>query len=392
MKPKVASILKHIIDSLFVIAMTVIVVLVVWMFAESHIDKSIKFLSEVAPLLLIISFALISAFLGWIFPREMRASVLSIRLWPKHWGLAIRGLIGAITTIVLAKQFRLLEVEYEQVIEIGLLIAIVESLVLLVGWGTAKLHLWFHESSRNNARNHQTGDEPIHRLKDNLFPEYEITARRILDRLELDKDADLKGPNIAIVGPYGSGKTSLCNIVEDICQAEKLRFCRFEAWQFLTADAAVRGLLDEIIRTVQGLVDCSAVGSLPDKYLDALRVCPNGWLGMIGTFLSKRLSTEDVILVLQDVLLRIDKRIIVFVDDFDRLESNSREMQDAVAAALNQLQNLTNVQYVLCVGPMHEGKGADLLKLTRFQEFMPEVSNLDIIKKLRSMRDEVITE
>ena len=111
---------------------------------------------------------------------------------------------------------------------------------------------------------------------------------------------------------------------------------------------------------------------------------------MIAAMLRKKRNPEDIIRALQDVLLRIDKRVIVFVDDFDRLESKSKETQQAIAAALNQLQNLTTVQYVLCVGPMREGSGADLLKLTRFQELVPEVSGQEVVERMRDLRDEAI--
>jgi hypothetical protein len=112
---------------------------------------------------------------------------------------------------------------------------------------------------------------------------------------------------------------------------------------------------------------------------------------VIANILRRRRNTKEIMQVLQDVLLRINKRVVVFVDDFDRLESSSRDTQQIIAAALNQLQNLTNVQYVLCVGPMREGAGADLLKLTRFQEQMPEVSSEKVIEIIKILRDEIIT-
>ncbi|MHC4693099.1 MAG: hypothetical protein ACYS67_10195, partial [Planctomycetota bacterium] len=43
------------------------------------------------------------------------------------------------------------------------------------------------------------------------------------------------------------------------------------------------------------------------------------------------------------------------------------------------------------VGPMREGAGADLLKLTRFQELMPEVRDEEVIKRIKALRDEAIT-
>ncbi len=269
--------------------------------------------------------------------------------------------------------------------------------VLLVAMSLAKIHLWLCEKSKHLKNTLDADDVPIHALEENLFPEHEVTARRILARLELGKDQRVRGPNVALIGPYGAGKTSLCNLVKDIYRKERLQrrdnptlFCRFEAWKFLTPDAAVRGLLDQIVNEVQQVVDCSGLGSIPEEYLDALRSHPNAWLGMLGMLLRKRRSPAEIVGSVQDVLLRLGKRVVVFIDDFDRLESKSKDTQQAIAAALNELQNLTTVQYVLCVGPLHEGPGADLLKLTRFQELMPELGGQEVVERIRNLRDEAV--
>ncbi len=397
MKSKSAAILKHIIDSLFVVVLAAIIVLVAWTVAQSYCEKFIIWIVQFEFWILAFGIIAISVVLGWIFPKEVIASVRSLKLWPRHWGLAVRGFLGSVITFGLAWCTELLEIESKWLLVLLLGIIFVESLVLFLGWRVAQINLYLRESSRSRARDEHTDDEPIHTLEENLFPEHEITSRRILDRLNLGKDTGGRGPNVAVIGPYGSGKTSLCNLIKDISKKESnsrsnipLVFCRFEAWEFLTADAAVRGLLDQIVSKVEGLVDCSGLGSLPEEYLDTLRACPNGWFGMIAAMLKKRRNPEEVIRTVQDVLLRIGKRVIVFVDDFDRLESKSKETQQAIAAALNQLQNLTNVQYVLCVGRMREGAGADLLKLTRFQELMPEVRGEEVIEKIRVLRDEAI--
>ncbi len=396
MKPKSAAILKHIIDSLLVTFLAATVILLVWNVAQSYFEKFIVWGAQVKFSILAFVVVAISGGLGWIFPKQMMASFRSLKLWQRHWGLAIRGFLGSVLTLGLAWWIGLLEIETEWFVVLGLIIS-VEGLVLLVGAATAKPHLCLRESSKRSARNQQTHDEPIRTLEENLFPEHEIVAKRILGQLEMGKDTNGKGPNVALIGPYGSGKTSLCNLVKDIhlreCDQKNgsaLLFCCFEAWQFLTVDATVRGLLDEIVSTVQELVDCSELGRIPDEYLEALGVSPSWWLRVLATIFRKSRNPQETIRALQDVLLRINKRVVIFVDDFDRLESSSQKTQDAIAAALNQLQNLTNVQYILCVGPMEKGAGADLLKLTRFQELMPQVRDEEVIKTIRSLRDEAI--
>lgn len=397
MKPESFAILRHIIDTMFMIVLATIIVLVAWTFGHAYFKTVKAWIAQVEYVYMAVTVIGISAVLGWSFPKKVRASFRSLKLLPRHWGLVVRGFLGCVLTMLLACLIGLLKVKTGQLALLIIGVIGIEGLALFVGVVLAKLHLCIHDRTTCIGKNVDIDDRPIRILEENLFPEYEVTARRILGQIELGKNKRTKGPNVAVIGPYGSGKTSLCYLVEDINRKERdkgigsdLVFCRFEAWPFLTADAAVRGLLDEIVSKVQELVDCSRLGAVPEEYLEALRACPNGWFGMIATILGKRRNPEEVIMAIQDILSRIGARVVVFVDDFDRLESTSRETQGAISAALNQLQNLTTVQYVLCVGPMHEGPGADLLKLTRFQELMPEVRGQEVIERMQELRDEAI--
>lgn len=399
MKPESAAILRHIIDTIFIVILAATIVLAAWIVGHAYCKTVIAWIAQVKYVYIIVGVMSVSAVLGWSVPKKVIASFRSLKLLPKHWGLIIRGFLGYMLTLLLAWLTGWLKIETSQLAVRIIGVIGVGGSVLFVGWVLAKLHLWLRDSSVQLRKNVDTDDRPIRVLEENEFPEYEAAARRILSRLKLGRDKGTGGPNIALIGPWGSGKTSLCYLVKDISRNEQdqridsaLEFCRFEAWQFLTADAAVRGLLDQIVNKVEDLVDCSGLGAIPEEYLETLRACPNGWFGTIAAILNRRRSPEEVVRAIQDVLLRIGARVVVFVDDFDRLENTSREAQGAISAALNQLQNLTTVQYVLCVGPMREGPGADLLKLTRFQELMPEIQGQDVIERIRDMRDKAISE
>jgi len=50
-------------------------------------------------------------------------------------------------------------------------------------------------------------------------------------------------------------------------------------------------------------------------------------------------------------LERLGLRLVIFVDDLDRLEKSAPNAQQAIAQALNQLQNVSNIQYVVAIGP-----------------------------------------
>ena len=394
MKPKTAAILRHIIDTIFLIMLASFILLKI---AQIFYEKDFAWIAQLDYSHMVIAFVLFSALVGWFAPKKVLASFRSIKLFPGHCGLVAKVFFVCLLSIVLAYWITLLKIETSQLSALLIIVTLLEVTALFVSYLMAKVHdrLILHE------RNLKTDDGPIQELEENLFPECEETARDILKRLDSGRRDGARGPNVALIGQYGSGKTSLCNLVKAIKREQDYKndralvFCRFEAWQYLTSDAAVRGLLDEIVGKIQDMVDCSGLGALPEEYIETLRSCPNGWFAMTAAILKRKRNPEEVVRAIQDVLLRIGKRLVLFVDDFDRLESKSKEAQEAIASALNQLQNLTTVQYVLCVGPMHigpmhKGPGADLLKLTQFQELMPEMKGKTVIERMHDLRDEAL--
>ena len=249
-------------------------------------------------------------------------------------------------------------------------------------------------------------DQPIKCESESLFQSYPVVARRILKRIltESHEESHIL-PSIALIGPYGSGKTSICNLVEDIYNQEKkepklpeIIFCRFEAWQFLSAEAAVRNLIKIAAETIQELVDVAALWRIPEKYIEAIKGSGSKWTRLIGALLVGSHDTHEIISVIGDTLLRLDIRLVIFVDDFDRIEEDSIETQKAIAKALNQLQNLPNTQYVISVGPTKSiidedrivERSWDLLKLTRFQELVPEVDPNEVVELMKQLRGRVL--
>ncbi|MCX5672236.1 MAG: P-loop NTPase fold protein [Planctomycetota bacterium] len=94
---------------------------------------------------------------------------------------------------------------------------------------------------------------------------------------------DAPGGNVALIGSYGSGKTSIYNLVRS--EYEKLRrdhpkwphflFCRFEAWRHISAESALRGLVETVADRALKEADDRALWSLGEQYV--LTVGPAHW-------------------------------------------------------------------------------------------------------------------
>jgi hypothetical protein len=246
-------------------------------------------------------------------------------------------------------------------------------------------------------------DQPVKTEYENLFIAHSGVARRILQRLLSEtSQGSTTLPSIALIGPYGSGKTSICNLVEYFYYEDRKRqhlhellFCRFEAWQFLSAEAAVRNLIEVAVDRIRELADVPVLWRIPEKYIEAIKASGSRWSNFLAMLLGGRDNPEEIVSAIGDVLVRLDVRLVIFVDDFDRIEEDSFATQQAIAKALNQLQNLPNTQYVIAVGPTIEAKKSDhackrswdLLKLTRFQELVPKIDPAVVIERTKQLRE-----
>jgi len=95
---------------------------------------------------------------------------------------------------------------------------------------------------------------------------HDAIARRIAGRLAAETGAGSPEPSIAVVGPRGSGKTSIGNLVRWYLEQRELLgnsilFVRISLWPFETSRAAARGILRELIDALAGHADTTALAS-----------------------------------------------------------------------------------------------------------------------------------
>lgn len=361
---------------------------------------------------------LVFAIIGFVRPRAMLSIVKSLRAFPSHFGLIVKVILGLVTLLTLLLVY---SSDLIKAVSLGSLVATAGYCALGVAVGhvvarfiTTGMHNEIccdtplrpreESNSPDDLVAWLVDDRPIVGEHDSRLPDHIDTAERILDRLVSGLDPEAGPcPGVALIGPYGSGKTSICNLVQSLYARKRqegmalprVLFRRFEAWQYLTPEAAIRGLMESAAAAVEEVADIPELWRLPEKYVNAIKQGASGWTGAFVMLLGGRAEPRAVLSRISDALVRLGIRLVIFMDDFDRVEGTASASQGALAQALNHFQNLPNIQYVISVGsptrrdlgPPIPGPAFDLLKLTRFQELVPRMDaerSLGLIQQLRA--------
>ncbi len=142
--------------------------------------------------------------------------------------------------------------------------------------------------------------------------------------------------NIAVTGDWGSGKTSLLNILEKKFQSKPDEYITIKYDPWVNHDEKL--IPKEFIRTILNSIDSS--DELYDwftRYLELLNEDnTNTWLKSAQTVLQfgqEKRSLQIIKKEITNYLFNEKKKLIIFIDDLDRLEAN--EIMDIIRLIRN---------------------------------------------------------
>ncbi len=171
-------------------------------------------------------------------------------------------------------------------------------------------------------------DTPVKESIQDKFQRYEFSKRIANTIIEnTQKDAVV----IGIYGAWGEGKTSVINFIKnELCKQESVSIINFNPWHYNEEKTLLSNFFAILASVLDAKLKTGAekIGDLFKKYGKGLNFdipiigCNLGEVAnSVGGIISE-VDIEELKKRIEKVIIDRDKKIIVFIDDIDRLDKN----------------------------------------------------------------------
>ncbi len=206
----------------------------------------------------------------------------------------------------------------------------------------------------------------------------EMYCERIARLFEpIDGDIKRKANHIAIVGPFGIGKTSLWRSVENKL-GEEFVFVPVDGWGRSNNTAAAQ-IIDEMVAALSTYVDCAGIRSVPMDYSEVLAGADFQGASFLGKMLTlhNHQSPDKLMLKIDAILQAIGKTMVVVLEDFDR-NPNAENGINEIAGLLDRLRNFKTINFIVCLAP--GVKSHVLSRISTYREDLLSCDALELVK------------
>ncbi len=149
-------------------------------------------------------------------------------------------------------------------------------------------------------------------------------------------------------GPWGIGKTSFVNLAERYWERaeDRVIVCRFEPLRYAAEPDLADRLIRDLSATIQSKVFAPEFRSAASRYSRLIKGKADiSFLGFKLSLEPSQETVDDLLDDIDDVLRRIGRRVIVVIDDLDRLDPKT---VNNVLFATRRTFKLSQATYVLC--------------------------------------------
>ena len=188
-------------------------------------------------------------------------------------------------------------------------------------------------------------DEEVGDEKDDLLAS-EAQAKSFADTV-LASGAH-SGLVFGVDGPWGVGKTSFINLAERYWKdaADKVIVCRFEPLRYASEPDLADRLIRDLSAAIQSKVFAPEFRPAASRYSRLIKgKAAVSFLGFKLSLEPSQETVDELLDAIDEVLRRIGRRVIIVIDDLDRLDAKTT---NNVLFATRRTFKLSQATYVLC--------------------------------------------
>ncbi|TKJ33308.1 MAG: hypothetical protein CEE38_20890 [Planctomycetes bacterium B3_Pla] len=212
-------------------------------------------------------------------------------------------------------------------------------------------------------------ETPINDETEDLF-NHKYIANKIRELIRKGKNK-----NIGIIGGYGSGKSSIINLIISGKNKEEI-FCKIEGWGF-KENTAIEHILQLIIEDLKLHFDCLSIANLPKHYREAMNKSGNNIFPIVGCFFQKTRNPINILEKIDSILECVNKKLIIVLEDIDR-NINDATFYNEIASFLNVTKYFKQISYIIAIGPK-DNLDIILAKLCDHNEYIQRIDQKEVI-------------
>ena len=216
----------------------------------------------------------------------------------------------------------------------------------------------------------------------------EHAASDFLGRVPLSERVAMRlteGRCVALLGPLGSGKSSVLNLVRTLLRESELTaiLADFDVWAVPRAEEVPRLALGRIVEALDNHVDTIALRDVPTTYQRLVAAAPVSNLSRALGIDTESDSTATL-QRLNEILGALGARLVLIVEDAERTGKtfDTRHLQRLLWA----LREVPTISFVLAFDPSH-GPRIDFAKLCDTVELLRPMDDRDVATVLLAAVD-----
>jgi hypothetical protein len=188
---------------------------------------------------------------------------------------------------------------------------------------------------------------------------------------------------VAIRGPYGSGKSSLVNMVKERIAGRRVVFVDVSCWGFENSTRAREYVVKRCVEELSERADCLALRGLPQHYVGALSAS-GSWGASLASLFNQPKSPRDQLTRFEPILSALDLQLVVVIEDADR---NGEDFDPThIEAMLHDFRSIQRLSFVLTVDAT---RGFEFPKIAEVIEFLPAMPKHAVMEHLDRVRKEL---